>query len=153
MWHRSRVPANAFYLWDFPQFQHSAAPFLHRRTGTFRPPCITCRKGEECLMYSRWYVWWPLCFKQIPCLGMTTKKNLKLRIKSSVTLEITRVHFLSFIVSLKNNTPTPECGPTQWCRTKENSIICADEIPSRIFFCNTILLPPLISLFPFVLLQ
>ena len=106
----------------------------------------------ECLMCSKWYVRWPLRCRQIPCLRMTTRTNLKLRIKSSVTLPRTRWYFLSFIAFLKNNLPTTQCGPTWWCRTKENSVICADDFPHRISSCNKILLSLPASFFPHFLL-
>ena len=92
-------------------------------------------------MCSKWYVWWTMCFEQIPCLRMTTRMNFKLGINSPVTSQRTHGHFLSYTASANNNLPTIQCGPTQWCRTKENSVICAQDFPHRISFSNKILFP------------
>ena len=42
-WRRLRIPLKVLYVWNLPRFQHTAAPFLHRCSGTFRSPCSSRR--------------------------------------------------------------------------------------------------------------
>lgn len=37
-WRRLHIPLKVLYVWNLPRFQHTAAPFLHTCSGTFRSP-------------------------------------------------------------------------------------------------------------------